>query len=36
MTNDTRHPDREALIAHSIPFLEEVKDMTAGTESNAG
>ena len=25
--------DREALIERSIPFLEEVKDMTAGTET---
>lgn len=24
--------DREALVARSIPFLDEVKDMTAGTE----
>ncbi|MEM5432992.1 DUF4863 family protein [Cupriavidus oxalaticus] len=24
--------DREALIEHCIPFLEEVKDLTAGTE----
>lgn len=25
--------DREALIARSIPFLEEVRDMTAGSET---
>ena len=25
--------DREALIERSLPFLEEVKDMTAGTET---
>lgn len=29
-TNDMN--DRERLIAASIPFLEEIKDMTAGTE----
>ena len=32
MTTETLIKDREALIERSIPFLEEVKDMTAGTE----
>ena len=32
MTTETFPQDREALIERSIPFLEEVKDMTAGTE----
>jgi hypothetical protein len=27
-----KHQDRDALIERSIPFLEEVKDMTAGTD----
>ena len=31
-TETPSHPDREALIARSLPFLDEVKDMTAGTE----
>lgn len=31
MMNQALNPDREALIERSIPFLEEVKDMTAGT-----
>lgn len=26
------HPDRDALIAASLPFLEEIKDRTAGTD----
>lgn len=26
------HPDRDALIATSLPFLDEIKDKTAGTE----
>jgi hypothetical protein len=30
---DTINHDREALIERSVPFLEEVKDMTAGTEA---
>jgi len=32
MTTDSLIQDREALIERSIPFLEEVKDMTPGTE----
>jgi hypothetical protein len=32
MTTDTLIREREALIERCIPFLEEVKDMTAGTE----
>lgn len=32
MTTETASKDREALIEHSIPFLDEVKDMTAGTK----
>src|SRR6185312_16734086 len=31
MTPDILIDDREALIEHCIPFLEEVKDMTSGT-----
>jgi len=27
-----KHQDRDALIGRSLPFLEEVKDMTAGTD----
>ena len=27
-----KHQDRDALIERSLPFLEEVKDMTAGTD----
>ena len=30
---DPSNADREALIARSIPFLEEVQDMTTGTET---
>jgi hypothetical protein len=33
MDADALNQDREALIERSIPFLEEVKDMTAGTET---
>jgi len=32
MTVQTLIDDREALIERCIPFLEEVKDMTAGSE----
>ena len=32
MTNGALNPDRQALIEHSIPFLDEVKDMTAGND----
>ena len=32
MTTDTLIDEREALIEHCIPFLQEVKDMTTGTE----
>jgi hypothetical protein len=32
MTTPAPHPDREALIQHCVPFLEEVKDMTTDTE----
>ena len=32
MITETRIQDREALIDRCIPFLEEVKDMTASTE----
>jgi hypothetical protein len=32
MTTEALNKDREALIEHSIPFFEEVKDMTASTE----
>lgn len=32
MTTEILNKDLEALIERSIPFLEEVKDMTAGTE----
>jgi hypothetical protein len=32
MTQDTLIDDRKALIAQCIPFLEEVKDLTPGTE----
>lgn len=32
MAQDTTGNGREALIARAIPFLDEVKDMTAGTE----
>jgi len=32
MTNEELNPDRQALIEHSIPFLDEVKDMTAGND----
>ena len=28
----TTHTDREELIERSLPFLEEIKDMTTGTE----
>ena len=31
MTTETSIQDREALIERAVPFLEEVKDMTAGT-----
>jgi|GEM_PF-82963 len=31
--NDAHHADREALIACAIPFLEQVQNMTAGTET---
>lgn len=30
--DDNTHPGREALIARCLPFFDEVKDMTAGTE----
>lgn len=33
MPTDTVNADREALIAASAAFLEEVRDMTAGTET---
>ena len=32
MTTDTLIDEREALIERCIPFLQEVKDMTAGPE----
>lgn len=32
MTSETLDSDREALIERCIPFLEEVKDLTTGTE----
>lgn len=32
MMNETLNQEREALIERSIPFLEEVKDMTAGSD----
>lgn len=32
MAPTASNPDRDALIACAIPFLEQVKDMTAGTE----
>ena len=32
MTTEALITDREALIERCIPFLEEVKDMTTGTE----
>ena len=32
MITETLIQDREALIDRCIPFLEEVKDMTASTE----
>jgi len=32
MTSETLDSDREALIERCIPFLEEVKDLTPGTE----
>jgi len=32
MITETLITDREALIDRCIPFLEEVKDMTASTE----
>jgi len=32
MTTDTLIHDREALIERCIPFLDEIKDMTTGTE----
>jgi hypothetical protein len=32
MSNATSNQDLDALIEHCIPFLEEVKDMTTGTE----
>ena len=31
MTTETSIQDREALIERAVPFLEEVKDMTADT-----
>lgn len=33
MSSDTVNADREALLAASAAFLEEVRDMTAGTET---
>jgi Domain of unknown function (DUF4863) len=33
MMKDELNADRETLIAHSIRFLEEVQDMTAGAET---
>jgi hypothetical protein len=33
MTKNEPHTDHEALIARSIAFLEEVQNMTAGTET---
>lgn len=33
MNKQASHPDRDALFERAIPFLEEVKDMTAGTET---
>ena len=32
VTAETVNKDREALVDHSIPFLQNVKDMTAGAE----
>jgi len=33
MSKEESIPERSALIERAIPFLEEVKDMTAGTET---
>jgi len=33
MKTETPNPDREALIARSVAFLEEVKNMTAGPDT---
>src|SRR3954465_500670 len=33
MSKQTSDHDREALMARAVDFLEEVKDMTAGTET---
>lgn len=35
MTAPERWKDRDTLIARSLPFLEEIQDMTAGTEAEA-
>jgi hypothetical protein len=32
---ELQHPDRDALVQTSVPFLESIRDLTAGTEVEA-